>query len=259
MDSEAARRIKYRSRHKSFTTGEKAKMAAISGESIFGAGNESVSQARRKAILTKAARLGIKTRGMKVLEPGGLAVAGSISCNYSRKPCHHSSGTGPTGEINQRAKRGRSSRIPSKKRPRHDDIDPEEAANSASDETRVGDTYLSGAGITSASVPQEGGKRSRRHYRAEDSMDWCPDEPINVGGDGIEAVVRGGREFVSLDQASAAKSSGRKNKHRSDTEVSSSRQMRPKPTRDSKGGSSGSTTAGGGSGAGGLAAIASLY
>lgn len=68
-DAEAARGVKYRSRHKGFRTGEKAKMAAITGESIFGSGKESSAQGRQKAILVKAAKLGIKTRGMRLLEP----------------------------------------------------------------------------------------------------------------------------------------------------------------------------------------------
>lgn len=44
-------------------------MAAISGESIMGAGKESSDQARRKAIVMKAATLGIKTKGMRLLQP----------------------------------------------------------------------------------------------------------------------------------------------------------------------------------------------
>lgn len=67
-DADAARRIKYRSRHKGFRTGEKAKMAAITGESIFGPGKESSAQARKKAVLVKAAKLGIKTKGMRLLK-----------------------------------------------------------------------------------------------------------------------------------------------------------------------------------------------
>lgn len=67
-DADAARRIKYRSRHKGFKTGEKAKMAAITGESIFGSGKESSAQARKKAVLVKAAKLGIKTKGMRLLK-----------------------------------------------------------------------------------------------------------------------------------------------------------------------------------------------
>ena len=67
-DADAARRIKYRSRHKGFRTGEKAKMAAITGESIFGSGKESSAQARKKAVLVKAAKLGIKTKGMRLLK-----------------------------------------------------------------------------------------------------------------------------------------------------------------------------------------------
>lgn len=69
-DAHAAQRVKYRSRHKGFRNGERAKMASISSESIFGAGKESSAQARRKAVLTKAAKLGIKTKGMRLLEPG---------------------------------------------------------------------------------------------------------------------------------------------------------------------------------------------
>ncbi|CAM9356082.1 unnamed protein product [Laminaria digitata] len=68
-DAKAASRIKYRSRHKGFRTGEKAKMAAITGESIFGSGKESSAQARQKAVLVKAAKLGIKTKGMRLLIP----------------------------------------------------------------------------------------------------------------------------------------------------------------------------------------------
>lgn len=68
-DAKAASRIKYRSRHKGFRTGEKAKMAAITGESIFGSGKESSAQARQKAVLVKAAKLGIKTKGMRLLKP----------------------------------------------------------------------------------------------------------------------------------------------------------------------------------------------
>lgn len=67
-DADAARRIKYRSQHKGFRTGEKAKMAAITGESIFGSGKESSAQARKKAVLVKAAKLGIKTKGMRLLK-----------------------------------------------------------------------------------------------------------------------------------------------------------------------------------------------
>lgn len=69
-DAEAARGVQFRSRHKGFHTGEKAKMAVISGESIFGADKESSAQARRKAVLIKTSRLGIKTKGMRLLEPG---------------------------------------------------------------------------------------------------------------------------------------------------------------------------------------------
>lgn len=45
-------------------------MAAITSESIFGPGGESSEQARRKAVLVKAAKRGIKTRGMRLLQPG---------------------------------------------------------------------------------------------------------------------------------------------------------------------------------------------
>lgn len=44
-------------------------MAAVTSESIFGPGTESSAQARRKAVLVKAAKLGIKTKGMRLLEP----------------------------------------------------------------------------------------------------------------------------------------------------------------------------------------------
>ena len=43
-------------------------MAAITGESIFGSGKESSTQARQKAVLVKAAKLGIKTKGMRLLK-----------------------------------------------------------------------------------------------------------------------------------------------------------------------------------------------
>lgn len=67
-DAETARGVKYRSRYKGFKAGEKAKMAAITGESIFGSGTESAAQARRKAVLVKAAKLGIKTKNMRLLK-----------------------------------------------------------------------------------------------------------------------------------------------------------------------------------------------
>lgn len=78
-DAAAAGGVKYRSRRKGFRSGEKAKMAAITGESIFGSSSESSEQARRKAVLVKAAKLGIKTRGMRLLRPadgGGVGPAG---------------------------------------------------------------------------------------------------------------------------------------------------------------------------------------
>lgn len=53
-------------------------MAAISGESIFGSGKESSSQARRKAVLMKAAKLGIKTRGMRLMSAEGNATSREI-------------------------------------------------------------------------------------------------------------------------------------------------------------------------------------
>lgn len=76
-DAEAARGVRYRSRHRGFHKAEKEKMASISGESIFGAGKESSGQARRKAVLMKAAKLGIKTKGMRLLEHGASWVSSS--------------------------------------------------------------------------------------------------------------------------------------------------------------------------------------
>lgn len=82
-DARAARGVKYRSRHKGFRVSEKEKMVAIGNESIFGPGKESTEQARRKSVLMKAARLSIKTRGMRLLEPGATAVP-SVRSNSSR-------------------------------------------------------------------------------------------------------------------------------------------------------------------------------
>lgn len=93
-DAHAARGVKYRSRHKGFRAGEKAKMAAITGESIFGSGSESAEQARRKAVLVKAAKLGLKTRGMRLLEPGEGGGGGGRA---SRRPGPVSSCSRGTG------------------------------------------------------------------------------------------------------------------------------------------------------------------
>lgn len=91
-DAVAARGVKYRSRHKSFRAGEKAKMAAITSESIFGSGKETGEQARRKAVLVKAAKLGLKTRGMRLLEePGGGGDGGGRAAKRRRS---HVSGEG---------------------------------------------------------------------------------------------------------------------------------------------------------------------
>lgn len=90
-DADAARRVKYRSRHKGFRTGEKAKMAAITGESIFGPGKESSAQARRKEVLVKAAKLGIKTKGMRLLKSDESSATGHLrpSSGSSRHATPH--------------------------------------------------------------------------------------------------------------------------------------------------------------------------
>eukprot|EP00752_Nemacystus_decipiens_P014669 g13065.t1 len=90
-DAAAARGIKYSSRHKGFRSGEKAKMAAITGESIFGTGTESSDQARRKAVLVKAAKLGIKTRGMRLLQPGDGGGGGDRGATRRRMNGSHPS------------------------------------------------------------------------------------------------------------------------------------------------------------------------
>eukprot|EP00903_Cladosiphon_okamuranus_P014822 g13727.t1 len=119
-DSAAARDVKYRSRHKGFRSSEKAKMAAITGESIFGSGSESSDQARRKAVLVKAAKLGIKTRGMRLLRPGdgGGAAGRRTEGSHSLRGARSSGGSaeqrarGPDvgeGGSTRRHKRPRSS------------------------------------------------------------------------------------------------------------------------------------------------------
>lgn len=85
-DAEAARGVKYRSRHKGFRAGEKTKMAAISSESIFGSGKESSAQARRKGVLMKAAKLGIKTRGMRLMSAEGNATTSTRRSRHGSAP-----------------------------------------------------------------------------------------------------------------------------------------------------------------------------
>lgn len=95
-DADAARGVKYRSRHKGFRTGEKAKMAAITGESIFGLDSESPEQARLKAVLVKAAKLGLKTRGMRLLKPGAGGGGGGRATRQQSHGSSSSCGTGRT-------------------------------------------------------------------------------------------------------------------------------------------------------------------
>lgn len=99
-DAQTARGVKYRKRHKVFRTAEKSKMAEIAGESIFGSTEASAQQLRRQALLVKAAKVGIKTHKMRLLEPdrvppdvagfrtfsrssssGGRSVGGSSYCS----------------------------------------------------------------------------------------------------------------------------------------------------------------------------------
>lgn len=76
-------------------------MAAITGESIFGSGSESSDQARRKAVLVKAAKLGIKTRGMRLLQPGdgggGGGGGGGRAAPRRTQGSHPSRGTRTSG------------------------------------------------------------------------------------------------------------------------------------------------------------------
>lgn len=104
-DAEAARGVKYRRRHNGFRTAEKSRMAEIAGESIFGSREASAQQLRRQALLVKAAKVGIKTQKMRLLEADRVPPEGAGFRTFSRS----SSGRGGGGGSSNRSERGRKS------------------------------------------------------------------------------------------------------------------------------------------------------
>lgn len=156
-DAEAARGIKYRSRHKGFRTAEKTKMAAISGESIFGSDKESSSQARRKAVMVKAAKRGIKTRGMRLMSADENATARAV------QP------TGRSEASNSRHSSASSSREETVKRRRHEfEGRGEPPSGSGSNQFQVGTVEAElgssalAVGDTEGGVPKASRKRRRK-------------------------------------------------------------------------------------------------
>ncbi|CAM9212454.1 unnamed protein product [Ectocarpus sp. 12 AP-2014] len=229
-DADAARSVKYRSRHKGFRTGEKAKMAAITGESIFGSGRESSEQARRKAVLVKASRLGLKTRGMRLLRPdqgsrcgdGELAATqrapprsfGASSCSRGSisgaSACRHSEA--PDGSRGSRSSDGSSIRRQDvKKRQRRPETAGAQGREDGAEGVLVGSDAAHGSGVV----------------------------------DGVGVVLVGEGERPS---SAEERSIGRASRRKDEVGV-----LPPKKRRRKHG------TAGGNAGNGGLAAIASLY
>ncbi|CAM9644527.1 unnamed protein product [Ectocarpus fasciculatus] len=218
-DAEAARGVKYRSRHKGFRTGEKAKMAAITGESIFGSGRESSEQARRKAVLVKASKLGLKTRGMRLLLPDEGHRGGGV------------------GERSGDSSLSRGSRI----------------GVSADRHSKAPDGSTSSRSSDGSSSRRQGvKKRRRRPETAQAQGRGDGDQGVLAGSnaahgsgvmDGVAVVL-----VAEGERASSARSIGRASRPEEEVGV-----LPPKKRRREHG------TAAGNAGNGGLAAIASLY
>lgn len=80
-------------------------MAEIAGESIFGSTEASAQQLRRQALLVKAAKVGIKTHKMRLLEGDGVPPEGAGFRTFSRS----SSGGRSVGGSSNRSECGRKS------------------------------------------------------------------------------------------------------------------------------------------------------
>lgn len=257
-DADAARTIKYASRHKGFRSGQKAKMAAISCESIFGDGQESLKQSRRKAVLIKAAKLGITAKGMRMLKPG-VATTPSASRAFSRvrngssssKNNPNASGVGSDGG-SQHASVALPREESRKKLPKgedqHDGSGLEVDASSLF-EARAGTTH----DVVAEKIRRDARKKRRRHDRLNIGGSTSPQatqlglcqtsgEPKKLLGNNNEGQVVGG---VGNERT--------KEKQEAST---SSREKKRCKTKSASTGSASSPSA---VGAGGLIAIASIY
>lgn len=265
-DAEAARKIKYSSRHKSFKNGQKMKMAALSCQSIFGAGQESLEQARRKALLIKAAKRGITAKEMKLLEPGvammpstsrtSSRVRNSSSSDSSNSKYNSATGVGVVCGAHHSSVQLPQEESRTKRRNEADEhgVSRLEVDAFSPFEVKAGTTH----DVVVKQVLRDARKKRRRHDRSGDdgSKAASVDDPKKLFGDTNDGRdVRGGEgERQYPDHVSPAVHVPSRLKEKQDS--SSREKKRPKSEGESSKGSRRTTSA---VRPGGLAAIANMY